>query len=195
MQAIFQYHYSNAIYIIFFVLLLLVADIIFMIKKKAKLSSDSKVVKTVSFWDRFSVTWTFFSNISSFVGIPIDIISGVINAFFFIYVLYQKKIFKVTMLLSKENIYLISLLFCVILFSNLAFKLQVWMSNVLMLKSYEIFVFVGIAMLVMTIILYMALNSFLANFFLQEEQVQNDALANYTSNVTQLLRVNEILNR
>lgn len=64
------------------------------------------------------------------------------------------------MLLSKENIYLISLLFCVILFSNLAFKLQVWMSNVLMLKSYEIFVFVGIAMLVMTIILYMALNSF-----------------------------------
>lgn len=33
MQATFQYHYSNAIYIIFFVLLLLVADIIFMIKK------------------------------------------------------------------------------------------------------------------------------------------------------------------
>ena len=27
---------------------------------------------------------------------------------------------------------------------------------------------------------------------MQEEQVQNDALANYTSNVTQLLRVNEI---
>lgn len=192
MQATFQYHYSNAIYIIFFVLLLLVADIIFMIKKKPNHQVIRKSLRPLAFGIGFLLLGHFLATFRVFVGIPIDIISGVINAFFFIYVLYQKKIFKVTMLLSKENIYLISLLFCVILFSNLAFKLQVWMSNVLMLKSYEIFVFVGIAMLVMTIILYMALNSFLANFFLQEEQVQNDALANYTSNVTQLLRVNEI---
>lgn len=192
MQVTFQYHYTATIYIIFFVLFLLVYDIVFMIKKKPNHQDIRKSLRPLAFGIGFLLLGHFLATLRFFVGIPIDIISGVINAFFFIYALYQKKIFKITMLLSKENIYLISLLFCVILFSNLALKLQSWMANVLQLESYEILVFVSVVMLVMTIVLYLVLNSFLANFFLQEEQVQNDALSNYTANVTQLLRVNEI---
>ena len=107
MQATFQYHYSNAIYIIFFVLLLLVADIIFMIKKKPNHQVIRKSLRPLAFGIGFLLLGHFLATFRVFVGIPIDIISGVINAFFFIYALYQKKIFKVTMLLSKENIYLI----------------------------------------------------------------------------------------
>lgn len=192
LQTTFSYHYTNAIYFVFFVILLLVVDIVFMTRKRKDRQEMKKSLMPLVYGIVALLVGHFLTTIPLFVGIPVDIISGIINAFFFIYALYQKRIFKVTMLLSKENIYLISFLLCIMLLFNLAWRLQEWMTSAMHLSINEILVFVGIGTIGVTIVLYLMLKSFLQNFFLQDEQIQNDALTTYTSKVTQLLDAYEI---
>ena len=192
-DVIFQYHYTNWIYLVFFFMLLVAGDIAWMVMAKRK--KDPQIMVTLRpliLGICILFLGHFLSTIPFFLGVPMDIVSGVVNAMFFIYALYKKQIFRVTMLISKENCYLISLFFGILLLSNVGLSLQRWLSISYHLEPHEILVIVGIGMILLTIVLYLLLNSFLNNFFLQDEQMQSSALADYSSQVTQLLRVREV---
>ena len=49
------------------------------------------------------------STIPAFAGIPLDIVSGIVNVLFLFYALYSKHLFKITLLLSKANCLAVSL--------------------------------------------------------------------------------------
>lgn len=193
MNTLFQYHYTNSTYFVFILLMLVVLDIAYMtFKESQKNSLVKQSLRPLLFGVAILLLGHFLATLPMFVGVPIDIIAGVINAFIFMYALYKKQIFKVTMLLSKANCYLISFLFCMILLANIAYKVQYWMKESLHLQTNEIFIIIVILVLLVTILIYMVLKMFLDNFFLQDEQVQSNALERYTVRVTQLLRVQEV---
>jgi len=70
------------------------------------------------------VATIFLGNVLStlpfFVGIPIDMLSGVFNAFFLFYALYKKKLFPMTILLSKSNYVIVAMILGFVIFSDFA---------------------------------------------------------------------------
>ena len=65
----------------------------------------------------------------AFVGFPVDMLSGVINAFFLFYALYKKKLFRMSILLSKYSYAILSLLLGIIIFSNCGLPVIDWLIN------------------------------------------------------------------
>ena len=128
-----------------------------------------------------------------FTGFPVDILSGLINAFLLLYALIRRRLFRLQMLASSGLCYAVGLLFSMLLFFNLSPYLQVIVHRHVPVTAryYPLFY----AMLFLLI--YTAFTSLwkllVNNVFVKEELLQAEKLKEFSLAVSKTLNLREIM--
>lgn len=128
-----------------------------------------------------------------FSGIPVDIISGMLFAYFLFYALYKKKMFKLTVLIAPTNCYVIALVISALLFQNAFLPLKTWMEKRLGMGESAALLFIAMLMVGLIYLLVIVMKKFLDNLFVKEEQVQAQTIKDFSHTVSQTLKKEEIL--
>ncbi|MFT4004769.1 MAG: diguanylate cyclase [Lacrimispora sp.] len=128
-----------------------------------------------------------------FNGFPIDILSGAINAGVMFYTLYARHVFKMTLLFSRVNCYITAMAISALAFYNIAQTMErLIRTKVAMLASFSVMI-VAIMTMMVTMLIYFVAKGFFDKLFIKEEVSQTERLSEYTSMISQSLRLNEIL--
>ncbi|MGN0373168.1 MAG: HD domain-containing phosphohydrolase [Enterocloster sp.] len=128
-----------------------------------------------------------------FNGFPVDILSGVVNALIMFYTLYSRHLFRMTLLVSRGNCYVIAMGISAVAFYNAAQTLEgVIRENVPVLSHFSVMIVATLTMLV-TLMIYGITKEFFDRLFVKEEMSQTERFTEYTALVSQSLRLNEIL--
>lgn len=128
-----------------------------------------------------------------FNGFPIDILAGIGNAVVMFYTLYTRRMFRMTMLMSRANCYVIAMGISVVAFYNLAQSLEALIRQELPVLAASSVMIVAILTMLATLLIYMMTKGFLDRLFVRDEISQTERLGAYTTQVSRSLRLNEIL--
>lgn len=128
-----------------------------------------------------------------FKGFPIDICSGVINACFMFYALYEKRLFKLTLLTSRGNCYVIAVLIAIGIFYNLIYPMEVFFRKTLLLEDAQIVMAISVVFMFSTLFFYTLLKKFFESLFIKEELMQSEYLKEFSNKVSKSLKMHEIL--
>ncbi len=131
--------------------------------------------------------------IPMFRGFPVDILSGVINAVIMFYTLYSRHVFRLTLLVSRGNCYIIAMAVSALTFYNAAQKLEGMIRNTVPILSQFSVMIVAIFTMMLTFAIYGITKGFFDRLFIKEEMSQTERLTEYTTLVSQTLRLHEIL--
>ena len=128
-----------------------------------------------------------------FIGFPIDMLSGVVNTIFLFYALYKKKLFSMSILLSKYNIGFVSLALGIVLFSDLAVHLQYVLTVRFGMDSTLVMILVCAFLVLLIVASYFIIKYVSAAIFTRSEQKQKNAIARFSEEVTYMLNMDDIL--
>ena len=107
----FEYHYSWHIYLLLVYILIALIQILSLIARHCRGNSIAYRQLTPVMG---GIVTIFMGNVLCtlplFTGIPVDMLSGAINALFLFWALYRRKLFKMTILLSKTNFIIVSMI-------------------------------------------------------------------------------------
>ena len=127
-----------------------------------------------------------------FTGFPVDMLSGAVNAVFIFYALYKKKLFRMTILLSKTNYVIIASTLGVIIFSNATMHFRRIMLNLQM--DYTLIMVSSLFFLVgMITVLYLFISKSFNWVFIRPEEKKQEMLNQFSEEITHMMNVNEIL--
>lgn len=132
------------------------------------------------------------STVSSLEGVPIDIISSMIFAYLLFYALYRKRLFKLSLLASPANCYIMALLLSMALMYNSIPPLQELLAG-FKLNSSSILLIISGIMLILIYLVYQLMKRFLDTLFVKEEQAKAETIQRFSRTVSQTLDKNEIL--
>ena len=193
-SAQFIYNYGWPIYLLFFFVILSVVQLIFIIRRHCKgnriaLQQLTPVICGIG----ILLLGHMLATLSLFAGLPLDILSGVINAFFLFYALYKKQLFRMTVLLSKTTYCSLALILGIAIFSNFALTIQRFFMEVLEMEYMHSMIIIAVAFVILLAILYFIINASFDAVFIRTEQQQNELLARFGEEITHMLSVDEIL--
>lgn len=130
--------------------------------------------------------------ISVMSGFPFDIAAGVFNAILMFWMLYSGHVFKLTLLVSRGNCYVLAMGISVLVFFNIAQGLDAFIrKQIPMLLPYSVMI-VAVLTMLFTLILYALMKALFDRLFIQEEQKKTGKLAEYTMMVSKSLELKEI---
>lgn len=190
-KAFFVYHMTwrvIALYGVCFLVIIHTAVIIWSCRKNR--SVRSKVLPLL-----WGILLLFAGNMAVpvFDGFPIDILAGVVNAGVMFYTLYSRHVFRMTLLISRGNCYITAMAISALAFYNVAQTLEyIIRTTVPMLARFSVMIVATLTMIV-TLMIYTVAKGFFDRVFIKEEVSQTERLSEYTSLVSQSLRLNEIL--
>ncbi|MBQ3568682.1 MAG: hypothetical protein IJA25_07105, partial [Anaerotignum sp.] len=128
-----------------------------------------------------------------FVGVPVDIMTGIINVFCLVYALYARRMFRLTLLASKGSCYLIAGVCSLAIFSNIVFPLRQFIDKMFpAVAEYDILV-VSVIFMVATIVIYTLMKLLIDKLFIRDELARAEILKDFSSAVSKSLKINEIL--
>lgn len=130
-----------------------------------------------------------------FVGFPIDMLSGAVNALFLFYALYKKKLFRMTILLSKTTYGIIAMTIGIILFSNVAIHIQRYLMREWRMDYTLSMIAVAFFLVITISILYLLINRSFFWLFIRPEQKKRERLTKFSEDITHMLSVTEILQK
>ena len=190
----FIYNYSWPIYLLFFFVLLTVVQLIFIIRRHCKgnriaLQQLTPVICGIG----FLLLGHALSTLSAFAGLPLDILSGGVNACFLFYALYKKQLFRMTVLLSKTTYCSLALILGITIFSNFALSIQRFFMEVLEIEYMHSMIIIAVAFVILLAVLYFIINLSFDAIFVRTEQQQHELLTRFGEEITHMLSVEEIL--
>ena len=193
-SAQFLYHYRWPIYVLFFFVLLTVLQLILIIRRHCKgnriaLQQLAPVICGIG----ILLLGHMLATLTIFAGLPLDILSGVVNALFLFYALYKKQLFRMTVLLSKTTYCVLALILGVIIFSNFALSIQRFFMETLNVEYMHSMIIIAVAFVVVIALLYFIINVSFDAIFVRTEQQQSEMLARFGEEITHMLSVEEIL--
>lgn len=125
-------------------------------------------------------------------GFPLDIVAGVCNAIVMFAVLYSGHLFKLTLLVSHGNCYILAMGLSVLIFFHLAQGLDRFIyENFPELIAHSSLI-VAVLTMLLTLILYVAMKALFNRLFIQEERKQTEKLSEYTMEISKSLDLKEI---
>lgn len=130
--------------------------------------------------------------ISILNNFPLDIASGILNAVLMFWMLYSGHVFKLTLLVSKGNCYVLAMGVSVLVFFNLAQGLEVFIRTRAPFLAEHSVMIVAMLTMLLTLALYAMMKALFDRLFIQEEQKQNEKLSEYTMLVSKSLELKEI---
>ncbi|MBR6543369.1 MAG: hypothetical protein IKT73_09215 [Anaerotignum sp.] len=128
-----------------------------------------------------------------FVGVPVDMMTGVVNVFCLVYALYARRMFRLTLLASKGSCYMIAGICSLAIFSNAIFPLRKLIHRAFpSLVEYDILL-VSFVFMVATIIIYLLMKLLIDKLFIRDELARSETLKDFSAAVSKSLKINEIL--
>lgn len=128
-----------------------------------------------------------------FMGLPVDMLSGAVNTIFLFYALYKKKLFRMTILLSRSNCMIIAMILGFVIFSDVALVMQRYLMYTLGFSYTTTLVLIALLLGAIITGLYLLINSSLNAIFTRADKRRKDLLARFSEEITHMLSVSEIL--
>ncbi len=192
-QLKFLYHYNWHVAVLILSIFVVVCQIVAMIWRFCRGNNiATQQLRPVL----FGVVSLFLGNalatLPFFMGLPVDMLSGVFNAGFLFYALYKKKLFRMTILLTRTNYVIVAMILGCVIFSDVALALQ---RNMMELGlSYTTTLIVIVVFLAATISgLYFAINALCNAIFTRPEKKRQALLDRFAEEITHMMSVDEIL--
>ncbi|MEG0692783.1 MAG: diguanylate cyclase, partial [Oscillospiraceae bacterium] len=190
----FVYTYGAGVVLFSLISLAIIVDSFIIAARKSKHNDVSSTQLLPIMIGLFVV---FIGNIAImlpvFTGFPIDILAGLVNALILFYALFLRRLFKLTLLVSKTNCYFVSAIFSVLIFGNLINTIESFISTYFhVLEEYKTLV---IALIFTTSIsaIYFLLKKFFDTVFLGAENIRNENLRQFSFAASKSLELNDIL--
>ena len=128
-----------------------------------------------------------------FAGFPVDMLSGVVNAVFLFYALYKKKLFHMTILLSRTNYMILSGTLSLVLFYNGTYYFRRYLMQTLQM-DYTVTIVASVFFLLgMGLVLYLLISKTFNWIFIRPEQKKQLLLEQFSEEINHMMNVNEIL--
>ena len=128
-----------------------------------------------------------------FEGVPVDIMTGIVNVFCLFYVLYARRMFKLTLLVNKSSCYIIAAVCSLTLFSNIIFPLHRFLLSTFHFDETSGILIISVVFLVSTLVIYQILKQLIDKIFIREEIARSETLKEFSAEVSKSLKIDEIL--
>lgn len=193
-NVMFLYHYRWPVYILFAFCVIIITQIIRLFFKFCR--GDALILRQlrpVVIGIIILTIGTAASTIQIFSGLPLDVLSCLIFAYILFYALYRKRLFKLTLLVSPANCYVVAVLITMLIFYKLILPIQEQLEQLFGLS--DAFAVLCVAMLIVAVIfvLYVIMKKFLDNLFVKEEQIQAETIKEFSYAVSKTLDKETIL--
>lgn len=128
-----------------------------------------------------------------FKGFPIDVLSAFLMVIFMSYALYRRRLFKLTLLVSKGSCYIVVMAIAILLFSNVIVPLASVIRSILGRYADNYILITAVLFTLLTFLLYYGVKKFVDGVFIKDELVKSDALKEFSENVSRSLEINQVL--
>ena len=190
----FLYHYSWHIYLLGLLMLPCLIHMALVAHRHCKGNRIAfQQLKPILIGILYLLVGHIASTLPFFMGFPLDIASGIVNVLFVFYALYKKRLFKITVLLSKTNYLLFSLALSCFIFYNVADPMQRFFMDTAGMDYTLSVVVIAAAFFANTLGLYSILTSVFHTIFTRNEQQHMQCISRLRDDVTRIFSVNDIL--
>lgn len=187
----FVYHMEWPVIIMYGLCFALMVKIL-LILYKVKKESSGKISQLAPLAAGMVVLFAGNLGVSVLRGFPIDIAAGICNAVLMFWMLYSGHVFKLTLLVSEANCYVMSMGVSVMVFYSLAKHLDDFIREKMpMLLPYSV-VLVSILTMLLSLALYVVIRALFNRLFVREENKRTEKLAEFTAEVSKSLNLQEI---
>ncbi len=191
-QFVYRYHWP--IYLVFGIVALCLGQLALIIRRYCK-RNRAAMYQLIPVIAGMAVLFAghMAATLPIFLGFPLDIISGCVNAVLLIYALYRKRLFHMTMLLSSTNRYILALVLGVAASANFLLPLQNFFIGTVEMGRIQSTIMVAIAMMLTVGVIYVILSLLFDRLIVRHDQKRSQVLADFSHNVTRLLDGKDIL--
>ncbi len=128
-----------------------------------------------------------------FEGIPVDILSAFVMVLCMMYAMHKRRLFKLTLLVSKGSCYVASAILAAVVFSNLINPLEKFLAENFPKLASNDYLVIALIFALFTIALYYVMKIFIDRVFIKDEIIRSDIMKEFSGNVSKSLEINEIL--
>ena len=190
----FLYHYSWHIYLLGLLMLPCLIQVVLVAHRHCKGNRIAfQQLKPILMGVLYLLVGHIISTLPIFMGFPLDIASGIANVMFVFYALYKKRLFKMTLLLSKTNYLLFSLASSCLIFYNIAGSMQRFFIGTAGMDYTFSVVIITSTFFATVLVLYGILASVFNTIVTRNEQQHMQCISQLGDNVTHMFSVNDIL--
>lgn len=129
----------------------------------------------------------------AFRGIPIDIASGLVMVFCLFYALYRRRLFKLTLLVSKASSYAIVAILSIFIFSNLIIPLDNFLARFVIFEPQQKVMLIAVSFALFSLAVYYVVKKFIDGVFIRDEIIRAENLKDFSVSVSKTLKISEIL--
>lgn len=131
--------------------------------------------------------------VPAFSGFPIDVLSALLMVFCMCYALYKKRLFKLTLLVSRGSCYIVVAIMVVLIFANIIKPLEHVIRSVLGRYEENYVIITAILFTLLTFILYVLMKRFVDRVFIRDEIAKSDILKEFSGSVSNSLDIEQVL--
>jgi diguanylate cyclase (GGDEF)-like protein/putative nucleotidyltransferase with HDIG domain len=193
-KTVFIYHYSWPVVLLFAVCVAAFGNVLYILLKHGKKNNLARkqfkhiILGIVAlFIGHIGIMFPFFK------GFPLDIVAGVVNAFFIFYALYKRNIFQLSLLVSRGSCYAIAGGLSFVLFLYIINPMEEFVNRNFPIAKDNIVLVTSIFFTLSTFLIYCVLKHFIDSVFIKDEIMQAKNLKEFSFNVTKSLNLSEIL--
>lgn len=128
-----------------------------------------------------------------FSGFPIDVLSALLMVCCMCYALYRRRLFKLTLLVSKGSCYIVVAVMSVLIFANAISPLEQFIKGILGRYAGNYVLVTAVLFTMLTSLLYCVMKRFVDVVFIREELVKSDVLKEFSENVSRSLEIGQVL--
>ena len=192
----FVYHYDWHVYIVFAIIILCLAHLVMVVLRHCRGNPVvfHQLVPVLS-GVGIMIAGHIVATLPIFAGFPLDILSGGVNAVCIFYALYRKRLFRLTLLFSQTNSFVISLALGVTIYSNFAVAFQNFAMGTMKLQYVHALILSTLVLILIISILHLCIKAFFNAVFVRSEQQQSDLIGQFSQDITRLLSVQDLLQK
>lgn len=129
----------------------------------------------------------------AFSGFPIDICSGIVMAVCVYYALYQKRLFRLNLLVSKANCYVAAFVISMLIFYSFIPDYNDALRKQFGFEETQLTMAVSFSMVLAAVLIYFMIKAALDTVFEKAEITQSRSIGEFSTGVSYLANVGEIL--
>ena len=190
----FLYHYDGMILVLTAFIILALIPIFAVIWRCCRCNYIAlQQLKPVMIGILIIFSGNLLSTFPIFTGLPVDMLSGAVNAIFLFYALYKKNLFRMSILLSKNNCIIIAMILGFVVFSDIALMIHSTLINDVGLNYASTLIIVSVFLATMVGALYFVIYHTTDAIFTRSERKKQKLLEYFSEEITSLMSMDEIL--
>ena len=130
-----------------------------------------------------------------FEGFPIDVLSALLMVCCMFYAMYRRRLFKLTLLVSKGSCYVAVFVIAILLFANAIRPLERLIRRILGQYEDSYVLITAILFTLFTFLLYYIMKKFVDTVFIKEEITRSETLKEFSKAISCSLEIHQVLEK